>query len=77
MTNIERINKYKSEHCINCLNKDEDESKGLCNIVIVRSRDIVYTKCCNYVKDDVSVCMKTECRRCYNFKKCFREGKAK
>ena len=75
MTNIERINKYKQEHCINCLNKNEDESKGLCNIVIIRNKDMVYTKCCNYVKDDASICIKTKCRQCAYYNKCFSKGK--
>lgn len=41
MTNIERLEKYKKEHCSKCKNKDKD----LCDIRVFEIDKIVCTKC--------------------------------
>lgn len=73
MTNEERYKKYMQEHCPNCKNKNTD----LCDIRIIVHDDIIYTKCNHYVKDSLKVCMKNNCKRCYNYNKCFESEKRK
>lgn len=47
MTNIERLEKYKEEHCRKCKNKD----KNLCNIRVFAIDKIIYTKCVFYERE--------------------------
>ena len=48
MTNQERIEKYKKEHCSKCKNKDKFD----CEIRIFKNNDIVCTKCVYYERED-------------------------
>lgn len=48
MTNEERFQKYKKEHCRSCKNK----SKFICDIRIFKKGDIVETKCDYYERED-------------------------
>ena len=48
MTNQERIEKYKKEHCSKCKNKDKFD----CEIRVFKNNDIVCTKCVYYERQD-------------------------
>lgn len=48
MTNKERLEKYKEEHCCKCKNKD----KELCDIRVFEIDKIVCTKCGFYERED-------------------------
>lgn len=48
MTNKERLEKYKKEHCSKCKNKDKD----LCNISVFTVDKVVCTKCGFYERAD-------------------------
>ena len=47
MTNIERLEKYKEEHCCKCKNKH----KNLCDIRVFAVDKIIYTKCVFYERE--------------------------
>ena len=47
MTNKERLEKYKKEHCCKCKNKD----KELCDIRVFAVDKIIYTKCGFYERE--------------------------
>lgn len=47
MTNKERLEKYKEEHCCKCKNKD----KNLCDIRVFAVDKIIYTKCGFYERE--------------------------
>lgn len=47
MTNKERLEKYKKEHCCKCKNKD----KNLCDIRVFAIDKIIYTKCVFYERN--------------------------
>lgn len=48
MTNKERLEKYKEEHCGECKNKDKD----LCDIRVFAIDRIIYTKCSFYEREN-------------------------
>lgn len=48
MTNQERIEKYKKEHCSKCKNKNKFD----CEIRIFKNNDIVCTKCVYYERQN-------------------------
>ena len=48
MTNKERLEKYKKEHCSKCKNKD----KNLCDIRVFAIEKTIYTKCSFYEKEE-------------------------
>lgn len=48
MTNQERIEKYKKEHCSKCKNKDKFD----CEIRVFKNNDIVCTKCVYYERQN-------------------------
>ena len=48
MTNKERLEKYKEEHCSKCKNRD----KELCDIRAFAIDRIIYTKCGFYEKEE-------------------------
>lgn len=48
MTNQERIEKYKKEHCSKCKNKNKFD----CEIRIFKNNDTICTKCVYYERQD-------------------------
>lgn len=48
MTNKERMEKYKIEHCSRCKNKNKFD----CEIRIFSYKDIIMTKCVYYEKEN-------------------------
>ena len=48
MTDKQRYEKYKNEHCKNCKNRNTD----LCEIRISVLNDVVITKCAYYERKD-------------------------
>lgn len=48
MTNQERIEKYKKEHCLKCKNKNKFD----CEIRIFKNNDTICTKCIYYERQN-------------------------
>ena len=48
MTNQERIEKYKKEHCSKCKNKEKFD----CEIRVFKNNDIICTKCVYHERQD-------------------------
>ena len=56
MTNKERLEKYKKEHCCKCKNKDKD----LCDIRVFAVDKIIYTKCGFYEREQIEISHKSK-----------------